>query len=190
MKKEIDRGVAISVLVKVNPIWSLAETFDPIELARDDAIYGGKVRQAGRVPIQNFTGGGAFPSVPGTRTWRRPQSRNTCIAPPSITRSLIGHVVDGSNLSLGDNLDIAEKLLARSAKNDLVLEKIVASQSDPAVCQGPLFFTACIPPSWRRNRKVGAILRRAPCTTRASRPSAPHAAGGSFGAGLEGKPPR
>ena len=33
-----------------------------------------------------------------------------------------GHMFDGSNLSLGENLDIAEKLLARFAKNDLVLE--------------------------------------------------------------------
>jgi fructose-bisphosphate aldolase class II len=29
---------------------------------------------------------------------------------------------DGSNLSLAENLDISEKLLARFAKNDLVLE--------------------------------------------------------------------
>src|SRR5580765_6768176 len=33
-----------------------------------------------------------------------------------------GHMFDGSNLSLGENLDIAEKLLERFAKNDLVLE--------------------------------------------------------------------
>ncbi len=33
-----------------------------------------------------------------------------------------GHMFDGSNLSLGENLAIAEKLLARFAKNDLVLE--------------------------------------------------------------------
>ncbi len=33
-----------------------------------------------------------------------------------------GHMFDGSNLSLAENLDIAEKLLARFAKNDLVLE--------------------------------------------------------------------
>jgi len=33
-----------------------------------------------------------------------------------------GHMFDGSNLSLGENLEIAEKLLARFAKNDLVLE--------------------------------------------------------------------
>ena len=32
------------------------------------------------------------------------------------------HMFDGSNLSLNENLDIAEKLLARFAKNDLVLE--------------------------------------------------------------------
>jgi fructose-bisphosphate aldolase class II len=32
------------------------------------------------------------------------------------------HMFDGSNLSLGENLEIAEKLLARFAKNDLVLE--------------------------------------------------------------------
>ena len=32
------------------------------------------------------------------------------------------HMFDGSNLSLGENLDIAEKLLARFAKNDLILE--------------------------------------------------------------------
>jgi fructose-bisphosphate aldolase class II len=33
-----------------------------------------------------------------------------------------GHMFDGSNLSLGENLEIAEKLLERSAKNDLLLE--------------------------------------------------------------------
>jgi len=33
-----------------------------------------------------------------------------------------GHMFDGSNLSLDENLEIAEKLLARFAKNDLVLE--------------------------------------------------------------------
>jgi fructose-bisphosphate aldolase class II len=33
-----------------------------------------------------------------------------------------GHMFDGSNLSLKENLDISEKLLARFAKNDLVLE--------------------------------------------------------------------
>jgi len=33
-----------------------------------------------------------------------------------------GHMFDGSNLSLGENLEIAEKLLARFAENDLVLE--------------------------------------------------------------------
>src|SRR6187551_1575302 len=33
-----------------------------------------------------------------------------------------GHMFDGSNLSLQENLDIAEKLLARFAKNELVLE--------------------------------------------------------------------
>src|SRR3954469_10038071 len=33
-----------------------------------------------------------------------------------------GHMFDGSTLSLSENLDIAEKLLARFAKNDLVLE--------------------------------------------------------------------
>jgi fructose-bisphosphate aldolase class II len=33
-----------------------------------------------------------------------------------------GHMFDGSNLSLNENLDISEKLLARFAKNDLVLE--------------------------------------------------------------------
>ena len=33
-----------------------------------------------------------------------------------------GHMFDGSNLSLGENLDIAEKLLARFAKSDLILE--------------------------------------------------------------------
>jgi fructose-bisphosphate aldolase class II len=33
-----------------------------------------------------------------------------------------GHMFDGSNLSLSENLDISEKLLARFAKNDLVLE--------------------------------------------------------------------
>jgi fructose-bisphosphate aldolase class II len=32
------------------------------------------------------------------------------------------HMFDGSNLSLGENLEIAEKLLARFAKNDLILE--------------------------------------------------------------------
>ncbi|MGH7936173.1 MAG: class II fructose-bisphosphate aldolase [Chthoniobacterales bacterium] len=32
------------------------------------------------------------------------------------------HMFDGSNLSLGENLDIAEKLLARFAKNELILE--------------------------------------------------------------------
>src|SRR3954454_22003814 len=32
------------------------------------------------------------------------------------------HMFDGSNLSLAENLDISEKLLARFAKNDLVLE--------------------------------------------------------------------
>ena len=32
------------------------------------------------------------------------------------------HMFDGSNLSLGENLDIAEKLMARFAKNDLILE--------------------------------------------------------------------
>jgi fructose-bisphosphate aldolase class II len=32
------------------------------------------------------------------------------------------HMFDGSNLSLGENLEIAEELLARFAKNDLVLE--------------------------------------------------------------------
>lgn len=33
-----------------------------------------------------------------------------------------GHMFDGSNLSLGENLDIAEKLLPRFARNDLILE--------------------------------------------------------------------
>ena len=33
-----------------------------------------------------------------------------------------GHMFDGSNLSLAENLDISEKLLARFAKNELVLE--------------------------------------------------------------------
>lgn len=33
-----------------------------------------------------------------------------------------GHMFDGSNLPLSENLEIAEKLLARFAKNDLVLE--------------------------------------------------------------------
>ena len=33
-----------------------------------------------------------------------------------------GHMFDGSNLSLQENLDISEKLLARFAKNELVLE--------------------------------------------------------------------
>ena len=33
-----------------------------------------------------------------------------------------GHMFDGSNLSLKENLDISEKLLARFAKHDLVLE--------------------------------------------------------------------
>jgi fructose-bisphosphate aldolase class II len=33
-----------------------------------------------------------------------------------------GHMFDGSNLSLKENLDISEKLLARFAKNDLILE--------------------------------------------------------------------
>jgi fructose-bisphosphate aldolase class II len=32
------------------------------------------------------------------------------------------HMFDGSNLSLGENLDVAEKLMARFAKNDLILE--------------------------------------------------------------------
>ena len=32
------------------------------------------------------------------------------------------HMFDGSNLSLGDNLEIAEKLMARFAKDDLILE--------------------------------------------------------------------
>jgi fructose-bisphosphate aldolase class II len=32
------------------------------------------------------------------------------------------HMFDGSNLSLGENLEIAEKLLVRFAKNDLILE--------------------------------------------------------------------
>src|SRR3954454_9071112 len=32
------------------------------------------------------------------------------------------HMFDGSNLSLGENLDIAEKLMARFAKDDLILE--------------------------------------------------------------------
>jgi len=32
------------------------------------------------------------------------------------------HMFDGSNLSLGENLDIAEKLMARFATNDLILE--------------------------------------------------------------------
>src|SRR4029450_12796011 len=33
-----------------------------------------------------------------------------------------GHMFDGSTLSLKENLEIAEKLLARFAKNDLILE--------------------------------------------------------------------
>src|SRR4029079_1183612 len=33
-----------------------------------------------------------------------------------------GHMFDGSNLSLKENLDISAKLLERFAKNDLVLE--------------------------------------------------------------------
>ena len=39
LKKGIDLGVANSILVKVNQIGSLTETFDAVELAKENSLH-------------------------------------------------------------------------------------------------------------------------------------------------------